>query len=84
VGSDPSAGTVGRGPEVIFQVSGGHASPTNLPDRSSTLAALGDTIFNSCPQPGPAQLTLLVWWRQTLAPRWTSQSSLATSSPPPR
>ena len=67
VGSDPGAGVTGSGPDVIVEVSGNNHSPTNVVDRSSTLAALGDTIFISCAQAGSAQLTLLVWWRQTLA-----------------
>ena len=64
IGSDPDAAPLGTKPNLIFQASGGVSAPTNLPNRASTLAALGDAVFtNHCQQVGQAQLTLLMWWR---------------------
>lgn len=66
VSSDPDAAPPGTRPDLVFQASGGVSAPTNLPDRDSTLAALGDVVLTSgCRQAGQAQLTLLIWWRLT-------------------
>lgn len=66
VSTDPDAAPAGAKPDLVFQASGGVSAPTNLPDRASTLAALGEAVFTSqCRQVGQAQRTLLTWWRLT-------------------
>lgn len=67
IGSDSGAGPRGITPAEVFQVEGGVSAPTNLPDRSSTLAALGDhVLIGNCSEVGDAQQILLIWWRQAL------------------
>lgn len=58
------------GPDaLVFGPSAGNSSPTNLPDRASTLADLGRWVmFQGCgPHSDPtASLVLVVWWRSAL------------------